>query len=120
MLRKQTLITAVLAAVFLLVFLVRQAPALRHMNEDVGSKWSAKAEEQFYLTPGMAEQLMTQNEWQNHESNMKDMSPDQLGAYRKLVHMDLMRRSGGVAGFTVPPNHGKAAARATDVGVCFP
>jgi hypothetical protein len=72
--------------------------------------WSQQAEETFFLTRGMGEQLMTQEEWANHQRQMQNMDEKEKENYRIETHGKLMERAqerGLLSGEMVDPHHGQ-------------
>lgn len=74
-----------------------------------GANWSMQAEESFYLNSGMAERLMTQDEWQKYSQKMQGMKADEREEFRREMHSKMMDRARekGLQVPDVPPEHGK-------------
>lgn len=56
-------------------------------------EWQRQAEDNFYLRPGMADQLMTKHEWEQHWKEMQNMGPQQQAQYRQEWHVKMMQRA---------------------------
>jgi hypothetical protein len=71
--------------------------------------WGKKADDSFYLSPGLAEKLLTQAQWDRYDQKMKKLPPDQLSSFRVDMHKMLMQeaRDRHLEVPPVSPEHGK-------------
>ncbi len=73
-------------------------------------RWMEEAEKTFGLSRGMGSQLMTREEWRNHQRTMQGMSPGERKTYRNEWHNMLQHRASR-RGLAVPdsPHMGREA-----------
>lgn len=74
------------------------------------SSWDSEAEQTFRLRRGVGRQLMTQEEWREHQQKMKSMSQSEREKYRQEWHNKMTERA-HEKGITLPdtPRRGKGA-----------
>lgn len=102
-----------IAVMFSFALAVPHANATTHkantQKSQSSTDWSKKAEEDFFLSPGMGHKLMSKEEWQMHWKKMQNMKPDERMAYRDQWHKKFMQeaREKGMDIPSVPPGHGK-------------
>jgi hypothetical protein len=105
------------AAVFLISSGLFAAATTRKNN---GETWEKKAEDSFYLNPGLAEKVLTKNLWERYEQKMNNLPPDQLSSFRVDMHKMLMQEARDKH-IEVPPvstEHGKHVPE-SQAGVSF-
>ena len=66
-----------------------------------GPKWGQQAEKDFHLGRGLAPQLMTEEEWKEHQTKMRSLKGDELQKYRQEVHDKMVERA-KEKGITMP------------------
>lgn len=57
------------------------------------SNWEREAEETFRLGRGTGRRLMTQEEWRNHQRDMKRLNEKERERYREQWHEKMMERA---------------------------
>jgi 1,2-phenylacetyl-CoA epoxidase catalytic subunit len=74
------------------------------------NNWANEAEQTFHLGRGAGRQLMTQEEWREHQQKMKSMSRSEKEKYRAEWH-EKMRERAREKGITLPetPRPGRGA-----------
>jgi hypothetical protein len=79
--------------------------------------WKTDVERTFYLSPGLGEKLMTQDEWKSHQGRLYEMDFNEQAAYRQEWHKKLMQqaRDKGIALPEVHPAHGDQAGGKADI-----
>jgi hypothetical protein len=70
-----------------------------------GPRWDQEAEQSFRMRRGMGRQLMTQEEWQEHQKKMRSMTPEERSRYREETHKQMMERA-KEKGITIPDTPG--------------
>ena len=65
-------------------------------------RWGQQAEKEFRMGRGLGPQLMTEDEWKEHQEKMRTMTPEQREKYRQEVHQRMLERA-KEKGLTVPP-----------------
>lgn len=70
-----------------------------------GPRWDQEAEQSFRMGRGMGRQLMTQEEWQEHQKKMRSMTPEERSRYREETHKQMMERA-KEKGITIPDTPG--------------
>ncbi len=55
--------------------------------------WEEEAEKAFSLEQGLAGKLLLKEEWEEHQSRMQAMAPEDLKEYRKEIRNSLMKRA---------------------------
>ena len=65
------------------------------------SDWAGEAEQTFRLGRGAGRQLMTQEEWREHQQKMKSMSQSERERYREEWHQKMTERA-REKGITLP------------------
>ena len=60
---------------------------------DQRPRWGAQAEKEFRLGRGLAPQLMTEDEWKEHQEKMRSMSPEEREKYRQETHQKMQERA---------------------------
>lgn len=74
-------------------------------------QWALRAEDSFYLAPGMASKLLSKSQWERYQEKMKDMPSNQLSSFRLQMHGMLMQEARDKH-IDIPPvsaDHGKRA-----------
>ncbi len=66
------------------------SPAAR---QQVQARWEQQAEQAFSLGRGQGRQLMTQEEWQEHQRKMPSMTGEERERYRQEVHQRMVERA---------------------------
>jgi hypothetical protein len=91
-----------------LVWLCTMAPAAAQTQTAAHTGWEQQAEESLYLPHGMGSQLMTQEEWQQHQQQMQGMTVQQRDQYRQEWHKKMMDRAKkrGLSMPEMPAGHG--------------
>jgi 1,2-phenylacetyl-CoA epoxidase catalytic subunit len=74
------------------------------------NNWANEAEQTFRLGRGVGRQLMTQEEWREHQQKMKSMSQSEREKYREEWHQKMTERA-REKGITLPdtPRPGRGA-----------
>jgi hypothetical protein len=85
----KTLLTIMIAAFFICSGLLAAAGTWK----DTDSNWAKKAEDSFYLNPGLAKKLLTEKQWDKYEQKMNSLPPDQLSSFRVDMHRMLMQEA---------------------------
>lgn len=70
-----------------------------------GRRWDQQAEGEFRLGPGMGRQLMTEEEWKEHQERMRTMSAAERQKYRDETHAKMVERA-KEKGIALPPTPG--------------
>ena len=70
-----------------------------------GPRWDQEAEQSFRMGRGMGRQLMTQEEWQEHQKKMRSMTSEERSRYREETHKQMMERA-KEKGITIPDTPG--------------
>jgi Spy/CpxP family protein refolding chaperone len=70
-----------------------------------GRRWDQQADGELQLGPGMARQLMTEEEWKEHVEKMRSMPPADRQKYREETHAEMVKRAKD-RGITLPPAPG--------------
>jgi len=94
------------AAVFLISTGLFAAAASRKNSDE---NWEKRAEDSFYLNPGLADKVLSKNLWERYEAKMNSLPPDQLSSFRVDMHKMLMQEARDKH-IEVPPvsvGHGK-------------
>ena len=63
------------------------------VRERVQGRWEQQAEQAFGLGRGQGRQLMTQDEWQEHQRKMQSMTAVERERYRQEVHQRMVERA---------------------------
>ena len=58
-----------------------------------GPGWSAQAEKEFRLGPGLGPKLMTEEEWKEHQAKMRTLKGPEREAYRREMHDKMVARA---------------------------
>jgi hypothetical protein len=58
-----------------------------------GPAWQQEAEQTFRMGRGLAPQLMTEEEWREHQQKMRTMTGEERERYRNEVHQRMMERA---------------------------
>ncbi len=69
------------------------------------ARWDDDADQTFWLGRGMGRQLMTQEEWREHQQKMRGMSVEEKSRYREEWHNKLIERA-REKGITTPQTPG--------------
>ena len=56
-------------------------------------RWGQQAEKEFRIGRGLAPQLMTEEEWKEHQEKMRSMTPAEHEQYRRDVHQKMLERA---------------------------
>jgi hypothetical protein len=78
-----------------------QAPAQKQTQQQRAQAWDRQAEQSFMLGPGMGRQLMTQEEWAEHQQKMRTMTAQEREQYRQEIHARMQERA-KEKGITLP------------------
>jgi len=78
-------------------------------QSDQRPRWGRQAEQEFRMGRGLAPQLMTEEEWKEHQQKMRSMTPQEREKYRQEVHQKMVERA-REKGITMPSGP-KAPAR---------
>jgi hypothetical protein len=78
--------------------------------------WYNDADQTFRLGRGMGRQLMTQQEWREHQQKMRGMSVEERNRYRKEWHNKLMQRA-RQKGIGMPDTPGPSRGSGTGQGM---
>jgi hypothetical protein len=70
-----------------------------------GPRWDQDAEQTFRMGRGMGRQLMTEDEWKEHQEKMRGMTPEERTRYREETHKRMMERA-KEKGITIPETPG--------------
>jgi hypothetical protein len=81
-------------------------------------KWEQQAEASFFLGRGMGRQLMTQEEWQQHQEKMRSLSQEARQEYREEWHKKMFERAQerGITMPEMPGPHGKGMGPGSGMG----
>lgn len=74
------------------------------------SNWEREAEETFRLGRGTGRRLMTQEEWREHQREMKRLNEPERERYREQWHEKMMRRA-REKNITMPDTPGSPSGR---------
>lgn len=64
-----------------------------HSQQMNQQRWMEQAEETFGLGRGLGRQLMTREEWRDHQRKMQQLSPEERQSYRNEWHRKLQERA---------------------------
>jgi hypothetical protein len=56
-------------------------------------RWDQQVEQTFGLGRGLGRQLMTQDEWQEHQRQMQTMTAEEREGYRQEIHQRMTERA---------------------------
>jgi hypothetical protein len=70
-----------------------------------GPRWDQDAEQTFRMGRGMGRQLMTEEEWKEHQAKMRGMTAEERTRYREEWHKKMMERA-KEKGVTIPDTPG--------------
>lgn len=92
-----------------MVWLILSAPPA-YPQQTGQERWMEQAEKTFGLSRGMGDQLMTREEWRNHERAMQGMSSRERKTYRNEWH-NMFQHRASRRGLAVPdsPHMGREA-----------
>ncbi len=96
---KENRFWAILMAVLVLGSVLLLPPPAVSAEEDSGAqaqeetRWENRAEKSLGLGPGLARQLMTEEEWREHHRKMQTMTSEEREQYRKEVHQQMVERA---------------------------
>lgn len=79
------------------------------------SNWEKEAEKTFRLGPGTGRRLMTQEEWRNHQREMKRLNEQERERYREQWHEKMMERA-REKNIKMPDSPGPPAGRGPAAG----
>ena len=66
-----------------------------------GPRWGQQAEKDFRLGRGLGAQLMTEEEWKEHQKKMRSLTGEERERYRQEVHDKMVQRA-KEKGITMP------------------
>jgi hypothetical protein len=84
---------ATLAIMFTLGLSVVPTLAQESIIRVAQSNWEGEAEKTFRLGRGTGRRLMTQEEWRNHQREMKRLNEQERERYREQWHEKMMERA---------------------------
>lgn len=58
-----------------------------------GPRWGKDAEKAFGMGRGMGAKLMTEEEWKEHQTKMRTMTPEERQKYREETHAKMVERA---------------------------
>ena len=70
-----------------------------------GPRWAQDAEKTFGMGRGLAPQLMTEEEWKEHQAKMRTLKGEERQKYREEVHAQMLARAKD-KGIPMPPGPG--------------
>jgi hypothetical protein len=70
-----------------------------------GPRWDQDAEQTFHMGRGMGRQLMTEEEWKEHQAKMRGMTAEERTRYREEWHKKMMERA-KEKGISIPATPG--------------
>ncbi|MBI3015721.1 MAG: hypothetical protein HYY65_11845 [Candidatus Tectomicrobia bacterium] len=73
--------------------LAQDATGSGPVRQQAQANWDQQAEQAFGLGRGQGRQLMTQEEWQEHQQKMQTMSVEDRERYRQEVHERMSQRA---------------------------
>jgi len=62
-------------------------------GQQAPGRWEQQAERAFSLGRGQGQQLMTQEEWQEHQRRMQNMTAEERERYRQEVHQRMLEQA---------------------------
>jgi hypothetical protein len=77
------------------------APAQPAPAQKKGPRWGQQADKEFRLGRGLGAQLMTEEEWKEHQTKMRTLNGEERERYRQEVHEKMVERA-KEKGITMP------------------